>query len=62
MSGILEAQAGAVERVFTRLAGPDRICLISGGHAGEIAEHLSIPFRLVPNLPLEGLRQLAAGA
>ncbi|MFN4342353.1 MAG: type III pantothenate kinase [Azonexus sp.] len=62
VSGILEAQAGAVERVFARLAGPDRICLISGGHAGEIAEHLSIPFRLVPNLPLEGLRQLAAGA
>lgn len=59
VSGILEAQAGAVERIFARLAGPDRICLISGGHAGEIAECLSIPFRLVPNLPLEGLRQLA---
>ena len=59
VSGIIEAQAGAVERVFARLAGPDRLCLISGGHAAEIAERLSIPFQLVPNLPLEGLRQLA---
>lgn len=59
VSGIIEAQAGAVERVFARLAGPDRLCLISGGHAAEIAEHLAIPFQLVPNLPLEGLRRLA---
>ena len=60
VSGVIEAQAGAIERVFSRLAGEGRICLLSGGHAEEIAAVLAIPFRLVPNLPLEGLRRLAA--
>src|SRR5574343_167733 len=60
VSGVIEAQAGAIERVFARLAGADPLCLLSGGHAEEIAAGLAIPFKLVPNLPLEGLRRLAA--
>ena len=62
VSGVLEAQAGAIERVFARLDGADRCCLLSGGYAEQIAAVLNIPHRLVPNLPLEGLRRLAEDA
>lgn len=59
VSGVLEAHAGAIERVFARLDGADRCCLLSGGYAEQIAAVLHIPHRLVSNLPLEGLRRLA---
>jgi type III pantothenate kinase len=59
VSGVLEAQAGAIERVFARLAAVEGCCLLSGGYAEQIAAVLNIPHRLVPNLPLEGLRRLA---
>ncbi|MDR2186927.1 MAG: type III pantothenate kinase [Azonexus sp.] len=58
-SGILEAQIGAIERAFSRLASPGASCLLSGGNAAALRPHLTIPCLEVANLPLEGLRQIA---
>lgn len=57
-SGCLEAQLGAVERAWGRLAGAGE-CLLYGGAAPLLALHLAIPHRRVDNLVLEGLRVLA---
>ena len=59
VSGAIEAQAGAIERAFARLAATDGHCLLSGGNAALLAAHLSVPCQVFENLPLEGLRQLA---
>ncbi len=59
VSGTIEAQAGAIERAFARLAASDGRCLLSGGNAALLAAHLSVPCQVFENLPLEGLRQLA---
>ena len=59
VSGAIEAQAGAIERAFSRLALPDAACLLSGGNATLLAKHLNVPCQVRENLPLEGLRQLA---
>ena len=59
VSGAIEAQAGAIERAFARLAATDGRCLLSGGNAALLAAHLSVPCQVLENLPLEGLRQLA---
>ena len=59
VSGVLEAQGGAIERAFKRLPGGGGLCVLSGGNAARIAEHLSIPYQLIDNLPLEGLLRLA---
>jgi type III pantothenate kinase len=58
VSGIIEAQVGAIERAIQRL-GSGAQCLISGGNAQMLAEHCAKPCRVVENLPLEGLLQLA---
>jgi type III pantothenate kinase len=60
VSGCLEAQAGAIERAYARLPGVDGRCLLSGGNAERLADLLTVPHAVVANLPLEGLRQLAA--
>ncbi len=61
VSGCLEAQAGAIERMFGRLpAGADAVCLLGGGAAPAIAPRLTVPFRQVDNLVLDGLAQIAA--
>ena len=57
-TGCLLAQAGAVERAFAA-TDPGAVCLLAGGAAERIAPHLSIPVRLVDNLVLEGLVQIA---
>ena len=57
-SGCIEAQAGAIERACARL-GNSALCLLSGGAAGTIGEHLAVPHRPVANLVLEGLLWLA---
>ena len=57
-SGCVEAQAGAIERAVARL-GDGAACLLSGGAAGVIGEHLGIAHRRVDNLVLEGLLRLA---
>ncbi|MDR2838858.1 MAG: type III pantothenate kinase [Azonexus sp.] len=58
-AGILEAQIGAIERAYARLASPNATCLLSGGNATPLVPHLAIPCIEVPNLPLEGLLQIA---
>ena len=56
ISGCLEAQLGAIERAFRRIAGePNAICLLSGGNAQQLATQLTIPHRQIDNLVLEGL-------
>jgi len=57
-SGCIEAQVGAIERACSRL-GAEAHCLLSGGAAGVIGEHLGVPHALVANLVLEGLLRLA---
>lgn len=59
-SGCLQAQAGAVERMFAQLAGsPDALCLLSGGAADRFAPLLGIPLRRFDNLVLHGLGVIA---
>lgn len=59
VSGSIEAQAGAVERAFGRLAEREAVCFLSGGNAEQLANSLVIPHVLAQNLPLEGLKQIA---
>ena len=60
-SGCLQAQIGAVERMYSALlAESDALCLLTGGAAPCIAPHLSIPFQLVENLILDGLVRFGA--
>lgn len=59
VSGVLEAQAGAIERAVARLDGGGGLCLLSGGYGNRISPCLAIPHQLADNLPLEGLRQIA---
>lgn len=56
VSGCLQAQLGAIERMF-RLVGRDSngVCLLNGGAAATLAPHLECPVRVVDNLVLEGL-------
>jgi type III pantothenate kinase len=59
-SGCLEAQVGAVERAFGRIADrPGAQCLVFGGAAPILMEHLNIPCRRVDTLVLDGLFHLA---
>ena len=62
-SGCLQAQAGAIERMFDQIAGaPDALCLLSGGAADSFAGLLEIPLRRVDNLVLTGLGAVAGTA
>ena len=62
ISGCLEAQLGAIERAFARIAGePDALCLLSGGAAQMLTPQLNIPYQLIDNLVLEGLARQAGG-
>ena len=56
VSGCLHAQAGAIERMFARVAaeGP-ALCLLTGGAAHRIAPCLGIPCRMEETLVLDGL-------
>jgi type III pantothenate kinase len=61
-SGVLNAQAGAIERMHAQLArteGGGAMCLLSGGAAARIAERLSVPHRLADHLVLDGLARIA---
>ena len=63
VSGCLQAQAGAIERRFRACAATDEtVCLLTGGAAPRIASLLSIPFKLVENLILDGLRRFGASS
>lgn len=59
-SGCLVAQIGAIEHIFRAIAAePDALCLLSGGGAPALAEHLEIPCKYVKNLVLRGLSVIA---
>ena len=61
VSGCLHAQVGAIERMFSGLAGePDAVCLLTGGAAPRITPFLNIPFGLTENLILDGLVRFGA--
>lgn len=53
-SGIIEAQAGAIERMRRRLPPATR-CLLTGGHAASLLPHVEAPVERVDTLVLEGL-------
>lgn len=60
-SGCMQAQAGAVERMFRQIADqPDALCLLGGGAAASFEHLLEIPLRRVDNLVLLGLATVAA--
>ncbi len=60
VSGCLNAQAGAVERMFRLIAdAPDALCVLSGGGAARLAPLLALPLRPIENLVLKGLAVLA---
>lgn len=60
VSGCLNAQAGAIERMFRNLPPtPDPLCLLNGGAAHRIVPLLTIPVSHVDNLVLEGLAVIA---
>jgi type III pantothenate kinase len=59
-SGAIHATAGAIERMFARVAASQgAACLISGGAAASIMPHLAIPLQRVDNLVLEGVARIA---
>lgn len=59
-SGCLEAQLGAIERAFARIAAePGAECLVFGGAAPLLMEHLAIPRKQVDTLVLDGIFRLA---
>lgn len=59
-SGCLNAQAGAVERMFRQIAAaPDALCVLGGGGAERLAPLLALPLHPVENLVLEGLAVIA---
>lgn len=61
VSGCLQAQVGAIERMFAAIAAqPAAVCLLTGGAAARLAPHLSIPLQLTENLILDGLVRVAA--
>lgn len=54
--GCLHAQAGAIERMFRRLAGQRQpVCLLNGGAGPLIAPMLDLPVVLADNLVLDGV-------
>jgi type III pantothenate kinase len=62
-SGAVQATAGAIERMFRQLdPARDPLCLISGGAAGGVSPHLTIPHRVIGNLVLEGLARCATAS
>ncbi|MFB0935044.1 MAG: type III pantothenate kinase [Propionivibrio sp.] len=62
VSGCLNAQAGAIERMFARVSAEERAeCLMTGGAAYRILPCLGIPCRVEGTLVLDGLLRYASG-
>ncbi|WP_341643365.1 type III pantothenate kinase [Thauera sp. SDU_THAU2] len=60
-SGCLQAQAGAIERMFRQVAArPGALCLLGGGAADAFADLLELPLKRFDNLVLHGLATVAA--
>jgi len=61
-SGALQAGVGAIERMRRKMEAAGiapLIVLLSGGAAGELAPHLSMPFSIYENLVLDGIALIA---
>lgn len=61
-SGIVAALCGAIEQQLARLAeaaGEVPLCLLTGGDAGMLLPHLTVPAEHVPALVLEGIDCIA---
>lgn len=63
-SGVLQAQAGAIERMYARAVAMhgEATCFVSGGAAARIAPQLRIAHRLRDHLVLDGLVRMALEA
>lgn len=62
VSGCLNAQAGAIERMFARVSAEESAhCLLTGGAAYRILPCLGIPCRMETTLVLDGLLRYASG-
>ncbi len=62
VTGCLQAQAGAIERMYRRIAEqPRALCMLAGGAAERIAPLLALPLRRIDDLVLRGLERIAAG-
>jgi type III pantothenate kinase len=64
MSGAVNATCGAIERVARFLEDTGQsspLCVLSGGGAALIEQHLNLPVKVVDNLVLEGLLTIATG-
>lgn len=60
-SGCLQAQAGAIERMFEQIADrPGARCVLAGGGADPLAELLRVPLLRIDNLVLRGLAVIAS--
>lgn len=60
VSGCLNAQLGAIERMFGRIAHlPDACCLLSGGGAPALEGRLTVAHRRIDNLVLKGVATMA---
>lgn len=62
-TGVLQAQAGAIERMHAELSrheGAQPLCLVSGGSAEAIGARLNIAHKLADHLVLEGLVCMAS--
>lgn len=62
MSGVINALAGAIERMARFLEATGQLlpaCLLSGGGAALIAPHLNLEVKVAHNLVLEGLLAIA---
>jgi len=57
LSGLLSAQAGAIERAVAGLGAAT--CIVSGGAAPHIAPALKVAHRMVDNIVLVGLHAAA---
>jgi type III pantothenate kinase len=61
VSGCLTAQVGAIERMYAAIAREHGAsCLLTGGNATRLKQHLSIPCELADNLILDGLVRFGA--
>ena len=61
VSGCLNAQLGAIERMFASIAGvPGARCLMTGGGVARLQTYLSIPVQVEENLILQGLVRYGA--
>ncbi|AUN94299.1 type III pantothenate kinase [Pseudazoarcus pumilus] len=61
VTGCLQAQAGAIERMFRHIGEqPGALCVLAGGAAERIAPLLALPLRRIDDLVLRGLARIAA--